>query len=537
MKKQVLFWVLFCFGLVLSTQAQTNLADNGDFEYGDLTSWGNYGPSAIQSDNVHAGSFALMCTPASGIWCSPFYELEPNTKYTCTAWVKCAEAGKVGSYLQVNGIGDGSSTKYKSDKASGTDWKQITLRFTTGATPTGVNLTVATDDDPATNSNTYIDDIVLTKDVVVENLADNGDFEYGDLTSWGNYGPSAIQSDNVHAGSYALMCTIASGIWCSPFYELEPNTAYTCTAWVKCAEAGKVGSYLQFSGIGDGSSAKIKSAKASSTDWMQITLKITTGATPTGVNLTVATDDNPAVDCSTYIDDIVLTKDPVVANLADNGDFEYGDLTSWGNYGPSAIQSDNVHAGSYALMCTAESGIWCSPFYELEPNTAYVATAWMKCAVAGQSGSYLQVNNIGDGSSNKIKSAKATSTDWMLITLKFTTGASPSGVNLTVATDYAPDCSTYIDDIILAKDINTGISTKEKIALKVYPNPVNRGELLSVPLNQDSKVVIYDLTGKKVFEKNCTKGTEQIAPDFVKGMYLIKVSSGKEQYSGKIIVK
>lgn len=114
-----------------------NPVANGGFESGALSPWTcDSGAAAIVSAPARSGTHALAITPTPGddAQCSQSVAVQPNTKYTLTAWVQGGYA-----YLgaDVPG-GTGSSTWTPS--ASG--WTQLSTTFTTGASTNSVNVWV-----------------------------------------------------------------------------------------------------------------------------------------------------------------------------------------------------------------------------------------------------------------------------------------------------------------------------------------------------------------------------------------------------------
>ena len=114
-----------------------NPVANPGFESGALSPWTcDSGIAAVVSAPTHAGAHALAITPTSSddAQCSQSVTVQPNTKYTLTAWVQ-------GTYVYLGADvpgGTGSSTWTPS--ASG--WTQLSTTFTTGAGTSSVNVWV-----------------------------------------------------------------------------------------------------------------------------------------------------------------------------------------------------------------------------------------------------------------------------------------------------------------------------------------------------------------------------------------------------------
>jgi hypothetical protein len=76
----------------------------------------------------------------------------------------------------------------------------------------------------------------------------------------------------------------------------------------------------------------------------------------------------------------------------------------------------------------------------------------------------------------------------------------------------------------------TGIDDNiaDKALISLYPNPTNGDFHLNCP--SDVNVVIYDLLGRVVFEKQLPEGANRISiPYAPAGKYLVKTTSEKKQ--------
>jgi hypothetical protein len=72
--------------------------------------------------------------------------------------------------------------------------------------------------------------------------------------------------------------------------------------------------------------------------------------------------------------------------------------------------------------------------------------------------------------------------------------------------------------------------------VKIYPNPAE--DILYVEIPKNSKVQIYNLIGRVVFDGTFTESKNQIKlGDFMPGIYLLQVFSGDRVYNQKVVVK
>ena len=107
------------------------------------------------------------------------------------------------------------------------------------------------------------------------NLVTNAGFESGTLSGW-SCPAGGVTTTAPHSGSYALQATpSASDIaQCSQSVAVQPNTAYSLSAWVKGSNV-----YL---GVDGG-----PSTWTTSSTWSQLTVPFTTGASATSVTIYV----------------------------------------------------------------------------------------------------------------------------------------------------------------------------------------------------------------------------------------------------------
>ncbi|WP_425543481.1 chitinase [Streptomyces luteireticuli] len=115
--------------------ADPNLVRNAGFENG-LSPWTCSADSGtVAASPVHSGTAALLATPAGQdtARCSQTVAVKPNSAYQLSAWVQ-------GSYVYLGASGTGTTDVSTWSPGTGSDWKQLTTSFTTGATTTSVTV-------------------------------------------------------------------------------------------------------------------------------------------------------------------------------------------------------------------------------------------------------------------------------------------------------------------------------------------------------------------------------------------------------------
>ena len=111
------------------------------------------------------------------------------------------------------------------------------------------------------------------------NLVQNPGFESGALSPWSCTSNSgSVVTSPVHSGTHALLATATSSddAQCAQTVSVQPNSAYTLTAWIE-------GNYVYLGDTGTGTSDT--STWTSSSTWTQLTTSFTTGASTTSLSV------------------------------------------------------------------------------------------------------------------------------------------------------------------------------------------------------------------------------------------------------------
>ena len=83
-------------------------------------------------------------------------------------------------------------------------------------------------------------------------------------------------------------------------------------------------------------------------------------------------------------------------------------------------------------------------------------------------------------------------------------------------------------------DIISGIETIYKNDINIFPNPVK--DILTIENIENSKIMIYDISGKTVYLKQTNNNNEKInLSEFNRGVYFITISNNEEIITKKIV--
>jgi len=265
------------------------------------------------------------------------------------------------------------------------------------------------------------------------NLVTNGDFERGNLNTWGwTPGYATIVGS---PGSYTAQVSGNGGQLFQGINNLLPNTTYQITV-----TGAVTGGSAVFTASGYGSSTLTSDSWTTATGSPK-TLIFTTDSSAGKVDLYL---EHFGATGAAYFDNVRI----VPLNQAENLDFELGNLTDWSTYGTTATVGTGVAAptGTYgADVVAVPSG---STIYQtitgLRANTTYTISVWGR-ADAGQTAS-LVVQNYGGSS---VGPAYFTTNSWSQGTLTFTTGSTNTSVQIVLAGTYTSGTYGYFDDVNL----------------------------------------------------------------------------------------
>ena len=383
---------MLCTLLPLSamvTAADVEMLTNGNFESGNANGWTLDSGSSVTSSDKHGGSYAIKTTATSTKYQSMFYQLfdvMPNTDYTLTYWYKYDGTGSAPAiYVFIKDAGRDvtlNDSNSRRDGLTSGSWVKDTLTFNTSSYE---QVTINFANRVAGLGGTfYFDDISVYGPEVVApeepanpvpevsgNLVENGNFETGDTSGWEKHQSTAVSADAAYTGYYGIKLG-GNGGWGGMLNQsipVEAGLSYKVAMWVKTVSNGV---NIQIKDGGE-NGAKLGTAWFTKTEWTYKTW--TVSPTTNSLFLNFCGGGNGVAE-TVYVDDIVITKAPLI----ENGDFETGDKTGWNcNSGTSAIVTD-AHSGSYALQLTNPSqwGEAAVRTIGIKPNTQYEVSWWSK---------------------------------------------------------------------------------------------------------------------------------------------------------------
>lgn len=234
MKKNLLLLIVLFLTIGISANAQ--IVTNGDFETGDLTGWENHAENGfVQSgddidnpEQIIDGTYSYFKNWGTGDMVSQVVELEPGKEYTLSyegfvAWDWIYVYARVFDTSNDEQIAETNIHKMDSVMASvdfvAPESGSVEIRFNKWADSPG---------------RAGIDNIVI-EEKTLPSLIVNGDFETGDFTGWEAHGDNVlIQSaetmgnpDHLIDGVYSCYKNWGEGDIVSQVVEVEPGKDYT----------------------------------------------------------------------------------------------------------------------------------------------------------------------------------------------------------------------------------------------------------------------------------------------------------------------
>jgi hypothetical protein len=467
-----------------------NLVMNGGFEAG-LSGWANWSNLQLISGGglVHNGEQSLKVGSGGehGDGGGQLFGLMPNTTYVLSGWGKNEEelseglSSDIGYQYTVNGTEIKHILSFTHDEY---EYKQLT--FTTPSAFTNGRLFVWKSSNVA--GPFYADDITLKE---VRSVVVNGGFE-DDLEGWSNWSGISVTTDEAISGEKSLFVGSAGqhGDGGGQLFNLEPNTAYTISAWGK--HVGDVSSSnptdIGYQYTVDGEEVKYF-LHFTEEEWTRKQLTFITPASFTNGRLFVWKHADTNVDF--YADDIVLSK---AGSLVVNGGAEEG-MNGWSNWSQLSLSTNAAAIGTSSLKVGSEGeyGDGGGQLFNVKPNSTYILSAWGRNAeqAAPSISSDIGYQYTVDGVEVK-HILRFTEGDWEQKQLMFTTPDTFTEGRLFIWKHKDLDFDFFADNIVLVEApsvaYEAGISESadpvdpSDPVGPVQPPSTNSGSMIRVPV-------------------------------------------------------
>ncbi len=414
--------------------------ENGGFEAG-LEGWTVGGNTALDTTASHSGEKAVLLShpTAWGEALTRTVAVEKNTDYILTFWYKRVSGnGAWNIYIYDGGISQ--VLPYTSGEnwfgTSGPEWAQHTVRFNSGSN-TSVFLKFCPES--AVAGTFLLDDVSLVKEGEEPDQPDNpdqpqvkplenGGFEAG-IEGWQVGGDSAIDTSGPHGGKNAMLLShpTAWGEALTRTVAVEENTDYTFTFWYKRVSGGgawdayvlnptTMGALTYQSGttwFGSAEKTWIEhTITFHSGNLTSVVLKFCPESATAGTFLlddVSLLKEGEEPDPPTPPEPPVPSKDPLMlssfsvtqnrplnaeANLLKNGSFESVKSALWNvdtflGDTVTVVEDPTAQDGNKSLYfhtsgTTESEAQWHVFWVDVQPNTEYVFSAWLKGAFMSQ---------------------------------------------------------------------------------------------------------------------------------------------------------
>ena len=483
---------------VFTWAMDSNLIANGDFSDG-MTGWKDFSPSVASGGTaaVVDGYAEIVATEGTdfALQTADEYAIEVTSgkSYTLTYRVKCAEGSLAPEILQYNAAGNTSSvpvaglSSYIRRELS--DWTEVSASFTAADDAVAVLVQfVAT-------GTAQVDDVCLreaTSSAVKllntysitggeTNLIANGDMSVA--SGWSVYGATVgYEANGGHDGQALSLPYTHNGTattytlrMSNPKVSVTANTEYTLKAWIKTSVATRY--YIQVVEYSTANTPTYHTLYTEgttnfpvnySTEWVEIALTFTTGADAAEVLPQIIFKDLSSTR-DILVDDVSLVAkqpEPNMLGLIPNGDMALASGWMATAPGPAPVyEADGGHDGQALKLAVTYSGTNIQTCVRLtdskvavQPNTEYEFKAWMKTSTATRySLQVIEYSSTNTPTFHTQYTPGTTtlpvnySTEWVEITLTFTTGADAAeALPQVVFYDISSTRDLLLDDVSLA---------------------------------------------------------------------------------------
>ena len=309
----------------------------------------------------------------------------------------------------------------------------------TGVAPGNATITVSTVDGG------YSDTAAITVDVVTEPVINNPGFETGALDGWQateTTGWAGVTSDGKHSGTFSGWAGGGSAELRQTITDLKPSTTYDVTAWVynwnSDGGSGKLG-------VNNGGGVWV-SQSFGYTDWTQVQLSFTTGASNTSADIYMSSPSNSGT--WVRVDDITIAEVAAPVNsLVTNGDFE-NSLNGWSTWN-TVNNNSNAYDDGSAVALSGKASV--NQTITVQPNTSYTYSAYVKVEDPQNERVVMGVNDMSNGNAS-IGNVQIYDTQYTYHEISFTTSANTTSVKVYLWRPNNGVDKAYMDNAMLVED-------------------------------------------------------------------------------------
>lgn len=443
-----------------------------DFESGVLPEGWTLATDGLSG--IEDGAFKLEGNAYTEILTTAPIAIKKGVTYTVEFDVKLINKGKFNFQIKncpANNNGKGNNFMVVNIEDASVDaWTHYTYTFTHDDTEKFPNECMSLLFVVNTNTDFYVDNIVVTSDEepevpdepVTGSVLVNGGFEDGS-NGWELNSSSATIVDDARTGNGALQLSNVS-MWGSAAVQtitVEPNTNYVVNVWVKREAGTKPFNLFLMNGETNANLTIVEGQiwfNTADSDWTERTIIVNTGD---ATSMTLKWSAEVANDGIMLIDDMqvyIEGQDPgdepgSDTGLVVNGDFETGDITGWEKWQSTSISEEAAHNGKYGAHLVGNGG-WgglLNQTIAVENGETYTITLWV--CINGKSGVNLQIKGADkvEGECDNTYLDPKELSGWTLRTFNVVANSDEITLNFCGGgTNIAEDI--YIDDIVMVKE-------------------------------------------------------------------------------------
>lgn len=212
-----------------------------------------------------------------------------------------------------------------------------------------------------------------------------------------------------------------------------------------------------------------------------------------------------------------------------------------GNGFLSVLQNSGAYDGSPWLGTGGGGYDQAGQVFSVSPSTGYDLTFWYRAGDGSRYGygagtMVVHVESISPSAATLTSINAPTTQQWQLYTKTFVTGPSDTQAIVIFAGMGPGDVDTWIDDVTVSVSTATGISQRQALEAKVYPNPVSDQLFVSTPSGNPMQYELMNMLGSTVAVGQ-TGGSQIDVSHLPNGMYLLRLRSDSGSKVEKIQVK